>query len=78
MNNDIRNLELEKLYRFGDNKYVIDHIIYKNHRSTYMMNTPVRYTFVYEFENDRVSKLIYGRIVENKELSNNVSNKTRI
>ena len=63
----VKNLPLDRVYKFDDNKYIVTHRVFYKNASSYMMNTPTEYTYVYEFENDRVSNCIYGRIVDKQE-----------
>lgn len=60
----IENLELDKIYKINDNKYIVRHKVYAKNASSYAMNKPVESYYVYDFSNYKVTNLVYGRLVE--------------
>jgi len=65
----VKNLEPDKIYKFDDDKYVVAHEVTHTRPSRYMLDRNIVYTYVYEFVDGRISKSVYGRIVDKKEPS---------
>lgn len=63
----VKDIELDKIYKIGDDRYIIRHKAYTKNASTYEMNRPEEYVYVYKFEDGIVSDFMYGRIVDKKE-----------
>ena len=64
MEQTIENLKLDKIYKIDDNKYIVRHKVYAKNASAYEMNMPIESYYVYDFDDYKVTNLVYGRLVE--------------
>jgi hypothetical protein len=62
-----KNLELDKVYKFDENRYIVKHRTYHKNASSYVISNQEEYFYIYEFDTCRIVNMEYGRIVDTTE-----------